>query len=285
MVKPAALALAAVSVSVSGFELGRRLYRDSRLFTPDPEPAISWDPVDYGLAPDAVDEVEFEVDGNELRGWYCRAAHPIASALYCHGNSANFTLDLPVIRSFVDAGISVLTFDYRGFGRSTGRPTLRGVYRDAFAAAAIHDDLRPAGLPSILYGFSLGGAIAAKLALRVRFDALVLQSTFTCLRDIVRTLHPEIPLHLLCAGELDTMQAMERIALPALVIHGTDDEVIPRAMGKALFEKAKNGRAYLAIEGAAHGNVFDVGGDQVVRAIRSLALDLGPALEAARIAS
>lgn len=260
--------------ALSGFEIGRRIYRNSRLFCPAADPILSWNPGDHGIAHSQVEPIAFEVDGNTLDGWYCRARNPVASGLYCHGNSVNLTLDLPVIRRFVDAGISVMVFDYRGFGRSTGRPTIRGVVRDTVAAAAVHDELRPSGIPSILYGFSLGGAVAAQVARRAWFDALILQSTFTSLRDQVRELDSAAPLHLLCRGEFETAAVVSTLDIPVALIHGREDEVIPHLMARRLYRSAAHPWRLLEIPGAGHGNVFEAGGDRVVRFIRRLALQL-----------
>lgn len=273
MVKGTALALAALS----GFELARRLYRDARLFDRGREPVRSWDPVDYGLDPSSVDEIVFQVDGNDLYGWYCRATSPIASALYCHGNGGSFATDLPAIRHCVEAGISVLAFDYRGYGKSSGRATVRGVVRDTLAAAAKHDEIRPAGVPSILYGFSLGGAIATRAAERKpdASDALVLQSTFTSLREIVRCLYPSVPLHLLCIKEMETQSILSNVQLPTVVIHGTEDTVVPSSMGEELYRVAPNARELVLVEGAGHRDLFETAPERIVSAIRNLALAAG----------
>lgn len=270
MVKGTALALAALS----GFEIARRLYRDARLFDRGRVPVLSWDPADYGYDRASVDEIQIHVDGNDLYGWYCRAASPIASAVYCHGNGGSFAVDLEAIRHCVEAGISVLVFDYRGYGKSTGRATVRGVVRDTLAAAAKHDEIRPPGIPSILYGFSLGGAIAARAAERKPdvSDALVLQSTFTSLREIVRCLYPSVPLHLLCIKEMDTHSILGNVPLPTVVIHGTGDAVVPSSMGEQLYEAAPNARELVLVEGAGHRDLFVTAPERIVTAIRNLAL-------------
>jgi len=264
---------AALLAAFSGLEMVRRFYRDSHLFVPSSEPIVSWEPADYGFHPDQVDEVFFECDGNRLHGWYCRAEHPVASALYCHGNTGNLTKDLSAIRHFVQRGISVFTFDYRGFGKSSGHPGIRGVVRDAIGAAALHDSLRPAGIPSLLYGFSLGGAIAAQVARQWQFRILVLQSTFTCLREIARVVHASSSLHLLCGDEFDTLSVVKQLAIPIIVIHGSDDQAIPIWMGLELFRDAANARALLTVEGGSHGNLLDVAAERIVRTVRRLALD------------
>ncbi|MGA7615695.1 MAG: alpha/beta hydrolase [Thermoanaerobaculia bacterium] len=274
---PYPLILAALGVVgfTGGAEFFRRLFRNSQLFCPEAEPLISWDPRDYGFDPERVEEVRFRADDDTLlTGWYCRAADPIGSGLYCHGNTGNFTKDLAALRRFVDDGLNVLVFDYRGFGRSEGRPTIRGVVRDAHAAAELHERIRPAHLPSLLYGFSLGGAVAAQIVRDHPFDALVLQSTFTNLPEMTRTIFPNLPLHILAGHDFDTLSIVESLEIPLLVIHGTADEMIPCSMGETLHERCATARPIEIIENGMHSDLFDIQGDRIVDVIRNLALDL-----------
>src|SRR5688572_16004151 len=121
----AALSLLVGGVAVVAAEIGRRLYRHTQIFCPTREPVKSWNPTDYGIPEGAVDEYFFETpDGEELHGWYCRAEKPVASGVFCHGNTANLTLTADVIPHLLSAGFNVLFFDYRGFGKSTGVPTI-----------------------------------------------------------------------------------------------------------------------------------------------------------------
>src|SRR6185436_10712826 len=173
--------------ALAGAEIGRRIFRRTQLFCPSREPLISWDPTDYGIRPGAVEERWFESpDGETLHGWYCRAEHPKASAVFCHGNTGNLTTSADVIPHLLNAGFNVLFFDYRGFGKSSGRASFGGVVSDGITASRFHEEIRPKDLPSILYGYSLGGAVAAQVIRRHPFDALILQSTFTNLRDLAR---------------------------------------------------------------------------------------------------
>lgn len=261
------ISLAAVgSGAVVGlFEIWRSLFRNGHLFAASRAPMVSWNPADYGLDPTMVDELEFESDdGTLLHGWYCRAADPIASVLYFHGNSANLTMVAPKIPHLNLAGLNVLVFDYRGFGRSSGRPTLTGVLEDGLAAARLHDALRPPRLPSILFGYSLGGAIAAETATRHRFDGLILQSTFTNLADMARVMYPRLPMHLLSGRAFDTLKIIKQLELPLVVIHGTDDPRIPCWMAEQLFEECATRHTLHLVPAGDHGNLFDVDADRLV---------------------
>jgi uncharacterized protein len=254
----AALSLLIGGVAVAAAEIGRRLYRHTQVFCPTREPVKSWDWTDYGIPKDAVEEVFFETpDGEELHGWYCRAGKPVASGVFCHGNTANLTLSADVIPHLLAAGFNVLFFDYRGFGKSTGVPTIPGVISDGITAARFHDRIRPKHLPSVLYGFSLGGAIAAQVIRRHPFDALILQSTFTSLTDMARVLYRRLPMHLLAGSEFDTIAVIRKLQVPLLVLHGTADEAIPCDMAHALFNACAHPvRRIHCINGGLHKDLY-----------------------------
>jgi uncharacterized protein len=271
---PALAGLAAFA----GVELGRRFYRDAKIFAPSPDPVKSWNPSDYGIPDDAVEEHWIATaDGETLHAWYCRAPDPVASALLCHGNTGNLTISADIIPHLLRAGMNVLFFDYRGYGKSSGRATMRGVLRDAATAAGFHDQLRPRHLPSILYGFSLGGAVAAQLIRRHPFDGLILQSTFTSLPRLTRVLHPRLPLHLVAGRAFDTLSVVRELKVPLLVMHGTDDEVIPSAMAHEIYAACPAERRFLQVRGGLHKDLYLREPDALVEALREfLRLPLGP---------
>src|SRR5260221_1975768 len=132
------------------------------------------------------------------------------------------------------SGISVLTLDYRGFGRSTGHPSLSGIVADGLSAARFHEEIRPKDVPSILYGFSLGGAVAAQVIQHHSFDGLILQSTFTNLPAIARVTFPRIPLHLVAGGLFDPLPAALNGDGPPLLLHRRAAAAPPIGMAPAL---------------------------------------------------
>ncbi|HSY51542.1 MAG TPA: alpha/beta fold hydrolase [Thermoanaerobaculia bacterium] len=247
------------SAVVLALDLGRRIFRRSQLFVPECKPVISWDPADYGLPRERTEVLSFETDDGELLyGWYCRAEHPIASALYCHGNTGNLTNTAHVMPHLLDAGINLLLFDYRGFGRSTGRPSFSGIIDDGVTAARLHERIRPKDVPSILYGYSLGGAIAAQIIRRHPFDGLILQSTFTNLPDLARVAFPRVPLHLVSGRLFDTLEAVRDINVPALFIHGSADEVCPAWMAQQLYDAYGPGsKKLILVDGGLHKDIFE----------------------------
>jgi fermentation-respiration switch protein FrsA (DUF1100 family) len=240
-------------------DLGRRLFRRSQLFEPQREPVRSWNPEDYGIPRERTEVLSFETDDGELLyGWYCRAHHPIASALYCHGNTGNLSNTAHVMPYLLDAGINVLLFDYRGFGRSSGSPSLSGIIDDGVTAARLHEKIRPKHVPSILYGYSLGGAIAGQIIRRHPFDGLILQSTFTNLPDIARVTFPRVPLHLVSGRLFDTLEVVRNLTIPALIIHGTTDEVCPSWMAQKLHDSCGAGaKKLILVEGGLHKDLFE----------------------------
>ena len=240
-------------------DVGRRLFRRSQLFEPQREPVKSWNPEDYGIPRERTEVLSFETDDGELLyGWYCRAQHPIASALYCHGNTGNLSNTAHVMPYLLDAGINVLLFDYRGFGRSSGSPSLSGIIDDGVTAARLHEKIRPKHVPSILYGYSLGGAIAGQIIRRHPFDGLILQSTFTNLPDIARVTFPRVPLHLVSGRLFDTLEVVRNLTVPALIIHGTTDEVCPSWMAQQLHDSCAAGeKKLILVEGGLHKDLFE----------------------------
>jgi fermentation-respiration switch protein FrsA (DUF1100 family) len=273
------------TLAIAAAEIARRIFRHSQLLRPDPRPLRSWDPADYGIDPARVSMHHFEAaDGSLLYGWYCRATSPVASALFCHGSTGNLTTVADVIPRFLEAGYHVLLFDYRGFGKSAGYPTISGILTDTVAAARLHDSIRPDGLPSILYGFSLGGAVAAQVALSHRFDGLILQSTFTTLPEIARVEYPRLPVRLLTGKLFDSVAAVRQLRIPLLILHGSQDEAIPCSMANALFEACSGYKQLLIVEEGLHNDLFTRQPDAVVAALNRFARGLTPGESAPLIA-
>ena len=261
--------------AVAMAEIGRRIYRRTQLFAPQRAPVKSWNPEDYGIPKGSVEEHWIDTpDGEELYAWYCRAANPVASGVFCHGNTGNLTISADIIPHLLNAGFNVLFFDYRGFGRSSGSASLGGVISDGITASRFHDKIRPKGIPSVLYGFSLGGAVAAQVIRRHPFDALILQSTFTSLPDITRFLFPKLPLHLLSGNIFDTIGVIKRLQVPLLVLHGTNDEVCPSTMANEIFDACKTEKRIHTVEGGLHKDLYLRDPDALIWAISQFIADL-----------
>ena len=214
-------------------------------------------------------DLEFDSeDGERLHGWWVPArATPLAHVLFVHGNAGNIADRAPHAELLADAGFDVLVFDPRGYGRSSGRPSERGTYVDARAALA--ELLRRPGVRAervILFGESLGGAIALDLALSAPAAGLILQSTFTSVRDMARVHYPLIPR----AAVPDAYPSLRRIGglrAPLLCLHGDRDEVVPVLYGEALFDAAPEPKELHVFPGVAHNDMLARAGGEWVEVI------------------
>jgi fermentation-respiration switch protein FrsA (DUF1100 family) len=212
-------------------------------------------------------------DGEQLHAWWMLATAPtIAHVLLCHGNAGNIGDRIPHVALLSAAGFDVLAFDYRGYGRSTGRPSEHGTYRDARAARDAL--LRQDGVDPtrILYlGESLGGAVALALALERPPAGLILQSTFTSVRDLARLHYPLIP-RALVPDAYPSLRRIRELRAPLLVLHGADDRVVPVMDGHALFEAAPDPKRIEIFAAVGHNDLITRAGDRWIQAICSFHL-------------
>ncbi len=190
-------------------------------------------------------------DGNLLYGWYVPADQPRALVLVCHGNAGNISTRIPLIEGLHSMGLSLFIFDYEGYGRSEGRPTEAGTYRDASAAWDwLNGNVAEASrLPMIIMGRSLGGPVAARLAKQHPPAALVLDSTFPSLAAFVHAKEPLLPARLLLRFRFDTIASLEHAAFPILVVHSRGDEVVPFSLGEELYRDLPGRKSFLALSG------------------------------------
>ena len=169
--------------------------------------------------------------------------------LFCNGNGGNLTSRPGYYRAILTTGAGLLTFDYRGYGRSAGQPGEEGTYADAFAA---YDWLRGRGVPAnriIVWGESLGGGIASKVAKERELAGLVLQSTFTSIPDIGAELFPFLPVKLLASNRYDTLGRLPGIRCPVVVMHSPVDDTIPYEHGRTNFAAAGEPKAFVELAG------------------------------------
>jgi len=169
-------------------------------------------------------------DGTRLNAWFFPAdadsPRKNIAVLVCHGNGGNVSHRVNLSRALLRTGVSVLVFDYRGFGRSEGTPGEEGTYRDAQAA---HQWLRQREFEPrhiIAFGESLGGGIASELALRESVGGLVLQSTFTSVADLGSEFYPWLPVRWFNTIKYDTLKKLPRIRVLVLVMHSRNDRLI-----------------------------------------------------------
>ena len=205
-------------------------------------------PADIGVA---FEDVRFTTrDRVSLHGWFVPARDAATVLLFCHGNGGNISHRLDSIRIFHDLGLSVFIFDFRGYGLSEGHPTEEGTYRDAEAA---WDYLIEAGGYShdriVVYGHSLGAAIAAQVARGRQPAALILESPFVSVTEVARRHYRFLPVRWLSRFEYATAAYVRDVHAPTLVIHSPQDEIIPVEQGREVFEHANEPKAFLEISG------------------------------------
>ena len=208
-----------------------------------PTKELGTNPADLGLA---YEEIFFKAqDGMDLHGWFVPAKRAKATVLFCHGNAGNVSHHLEGVRIFHDMGISVFIFDYRGYGKSKGHPCETGTYLDGMAAYRYllsRPEVKKESL--IIYGKSLGGAIAIDLAKTVEAAALISESTFTSTADMARELYPFLPLGLFMTIKYDNRSKIQKVTIPKLIIHSLNDEIVPYHHGEELFRLAREPKVF-----------------------------------------
>jgi fermentation-respiration switch protein FrsA (DUF1100 family) len=223
------------------------------------------------------EEVAIETeDGERLHAWWIPAAErPIAHVLFCHGNGGNIGDRVLHAGLLHRAGLDVLLFDYRGYGRSTGRASEEGTYRDARAARAALLDRREVDALHVLYvGESLGGAVAIALALEAPPAGVVLVSTFTSVRDIARRHYPFVPAAVV-PDAYPSLRLIRDLRAPLLVLHGDRDDLVPLMYGQELYDAAPEPKSMHALAGVGHNDLVERAGNEWVAAIAEFARGVG----------
>ena len=195
-------------------------------------------------------EVQFvAADGTPLHGWWIPANRPRGTVVYCHGNAGNIGSNAHLAPEFFTRGFNLLLWDYRGYGRSGGRPSENGFYDDARAAfdaaAAMSGQL-----PILVYGISLGAAVAIQLAADRPAAALVVEGAFASAADIARRRYPDLPLDRLLSVSFDAAQAAAALPdVPKLIGHSPADETVPFQSGRILHAAAAPPKEFVLLAG------------------------------------
>jgi fermentation-respiration switch protein FrsA (DUF1100 family) len=229
------------------------LFQGSMVFLANlPGRALDATPADIGLQ---YEDVGIDTaDGERLHGWYVPATNARGTLLFFHGNAGNISHRLESILIFNRLALDVLIVDYRGYGQSTGRPGEQGTYRDAQAAwdyLVRERSVSPGNI--VIFGRSLGGAVGAWLASELpaveQPAAVIIESAFTSGADMARRLYPVYPARLLTRLRYPVVDYVQRISCPVLVVHSRNDEIIPFAMGRAIYEAAPQPRDFIELRG------------------------------------
>ena len=199
-------------------------------------------------------------DGVRLHAFFLPAEAPATRAiLMLHGNAGNASHRLPRAAALAQLGAHVLLIDYRGYGLSDGRPSEPGAYADARAGLAF---LIARGIEEkrvVLFGHSLGGAIAVDLAAGRGLAGVVLESAFTSLADVARSFAGPLGSFLL-RERFDSVAKIAELRAPLLQLHGDRDDLVPCSLGRALFELAPEPKQFETLRGAGHNDTAELGG-------------------------
>ena len=203
-------------------------------------------------------------DGLKLNAWFVPAENPRGYLIFCHGNAGNISHRIESLEIFHKLGLATLVFDYRGYGRSEGRPDEEGTYRDAEAAwdhLVGQRGVEPRRI--VVFGRSLGGPIAARLAMEKSPAALILESTFPSAPEVAARMLPIFPARWLCRIKYPTVRFLEGVRCPVLVVHSPEDELIDYRFGRRVFEAAPEPKEFLEIRGT-HNEGFLMSGQKYV---------------------
>lgn len=230
-----------------------------------PGRALEATPRDVGFQ---YDDVTLRTgDGVLLHGWYVPTERRRGTVLFLHGNAGNISHRLDSIAVFRGLGLDTLIIDYRGYGQSGGKTSEAGTYKDAEAAWQYLVTERAADPAEIIiFGRSIGGAIAAWLAARHKAAALIVESSFTSAVDMAARLYPFMPVRLITRLEYPVVDYVASARCPVLVVHSRDDEIIPFAMGQALHDAAPKPKAFLELRGG-HNDAFFLSRNSYIRGL------------------
>lgn len=259
--------------------LGLMLFLALRWF----EQAVTFQPVRYDpeqgwkQPTEATDVWLTTSDGLKLHGWFfgSNGAPAIATIIFFHGNGGNISNIGWVGQRLSSRGFNVLLLDYRGYGRSEGDVAgEQGLYADADAGYQYVTQTRGVSPESVvLYGQSLGTAVAADLASRRQCAALILESGFSSASDLAATVLPLLPrrLHFLSRNRFESARKLAGVKCPVLITHGDPDDTIPKEHAQHLFAAANEPKKLLIFPGAGH-NVFGSQGSEYLNLIADFVL-------------
>jgi uncharacterized protein len=233
------------------------LSQNKKLYKPKKD--INTTPITIGL--NYEDIFLTTQDFIKINTWYIPAKKQNAKTiLCCHGNTGNLSHRLDTIKLFHNLDLNVTFFDYRGYGRSEGSPTENGTYHDAIAVWNFlikEKKEKPENI--IIFGRSLGGAIAANLATKVNPTGLIIESTFTSVSDVAQRAFPIFPAKFLIKNKYSSINLISKIQGPVLVIHSREDKLIPYSHGEKLFKQIECKKEFLEIKGGHKRGFIETG--------------------------
>lgn len=207
-------------------------------------------------------------DGKTLHGWFFPSDEDSPVLLFCHGNAGNISHRLDNVRLLLEKKLQVFIFDYRGYGKSSGRPSEKGIYRDGLAA---YDYLvQEEGLSSsniILFGRSLGAAVAVDVSLKRDIRSIIIESAFISTKGMAKTMFLFSLFSPILPANYNNLEKIAHIKVPKLFIHGEEDNIVPFSMGQKLFDASSAPKYFFRIKGAGHNDTYPLGGEKYFQII------------------
>ena len=218
-----------------------------------------------------LEDVRFTAeDGARLFGWFLQATPEAPVLLWCHGNAGNLIHRLDNMALLYRAGLSVFIFDYRGYGLSEGSPSEEGFYRDARAAYRHLVESRQVPTQRlILFGRSIGAAVAGNLAVSSSAAGLILEGAFPSVEAVAKHYYYGLPLHWLISSRFPLIDQMAQVRMPVLAIHGEQDDIIPIELGRKVYDAAPEPKSWYPVPGAGHNDCPFIGGKEYLARVNS----------------
>jgi fermentation-respiration switch protein FrsA (DUF1100 family) len=217
------------------FFLGVKFYEKKMIFFPFKD--IEAFPSDYGID---FENIFFKTPDNiQINGWFIPSKSASKTILLFHGNAGNLSHRIEIIEMFSKLKVNSFIIDYRGYGKSNGKPSEKGIYIDAMASYEYlvnQKKIKPVNI--IVYGKSLGTVVAIDLASKVKIDKLIVDSGLTSAKDMSKIIFPFLPLDIFLSVKFDSINKIKKVNCPKLFIHSTHDKTIPFSMGQQLFNMA-----------------------------------------------
>lgn len=186
-------------------------------------------------------------DGVEINVWYIpQKDSPLI--IHCNGNGGNLSDRVEKFFLLHNLGFAVIGFDYRGYGKSGGKPSEDGFYEDLIGVVKLSEERGYKTNGTILYGESIGGGVALQIATEKDFSFLILESTFTSIQDMARIYYKIFPTSILLKSKFDNLSKIKKIKTPVVIMHSKEDEIVPYFMGRKLYENAKEPKLFLELE-------------------------------------
>jgi fermentation-respiration switch protein FrsA (DUF1100 family) len=231
-----------------------------------PLKTIEANPGDIGLYYEDI--IVTTGDGVDINLWYIPADRPAATIIFCHGNGGNISHRLEKIRLLNGIGLNVLIFDYRGYGSSGGSPSEEGLYLDASAVFGYLVNIRM--VPSdrlILYGESLGAAVAIDLAGKYDVAGIIIEGGFSSVKEMAKRIFPFVP-GFIYKSRFDSLSGIRNVNVPKLFFHAGEDEIVPLELGRKIYDAASGPKEFVQINGG-HNDSFLVSEEMYLREIES----------------